>query len=82
MRGGGGYPFYFLIKQFFIWDEHQKEYKDNYIIVIPYVDNVLWWAYTREGYKIVAYAKTEQELKEKIEEIEKKAWQPSFFVLQ
>mgnify|MGYP006928566528 CR=1 FL=1 len=52
-----------LIKRFFIWDD----------IVVPYVDNGLWWAYTREGYKTVAHAETEQELKEKIEEMEKNA---------
>lgn len=62
-----------LIKRFFIWDEHQKEYKDNYIIVVPYIENGLWWAYTREGYKTVAHAETEQRLKEKIAELEKNA---------
>ncbi len=62
-----------LIKRYFICDEHQKEYKDKYIIVTPYVNQHLYWAYTRESYKIVAYAETEQELKEKIEELEKNA---------
>lgn len=62
-----------LIKRFFIWDEHQKKYKEKYIVVVPYVDNGLWWAYTREGYKAVAHAETEQELKQKIEELEKNA---------
>lgn len=62
-----------LIKRHFICDEHQKEYKSKYIIVIPYVNQRLYWAYTREGYRIVAHAETEQELKEKIEEYEKKA---------
>lgn len=50
-----------------------KEYKDNYIIVVPYVNQHLYWAYTREDYRIVAHAETEQELKEKIAEYEKKA---------
>lgn len=62
-----------LIKQYFICDEHQKEYKDKYILVAPYADDIFWWAYTREGYRIVTHAETEQELKEKIEEYEKKA---------
>lgn len=31
-----------LIKRFFIWDEHQKEYKDKYIIVVPYVNQRLY----------------------------------------
>lgn len=62
-----------LIKRFFIWDEHQKEYKGKYIIVAPYANGRLYLAYTREGYKIVAYAETEQELKEKIEKLEKNA---------
>ena len=62
-----------LIKRYFICDEHQKEYKDKYIVVVPYVNQHLYWAYTREGYKIVAHAETEQELKEKIEELEKNA---------
>ncbi len=62
-----------LIKRFFIWDEHQKEYKNKYIIVTPYTNERLYWVYTREDYRIVAHAETEQELKEKIEELEKNA---------
>lgn len=65
-----------------ICDEHQKEYKSKYIIVVPYVNQHLYWAYTREDYRIVAHAETEQELKEKIAKYEKKAWQAFFFVLQ
>lgn len=62
-----------LIKRYFICDEHQKEYKDKYIIVTPYVNQHLYWAYTREDYSIVAYAETEEQLKEKIKEYEKNA---------
>lgn len=62
-----------LIRRYFVCDEHQMKYKDKYIIVSPYVNDGLWWAYTREGYKTVAHAETEQELKEKIEEYEKRA---------
>lgn len=56
-----------LIHCYFVLDEYQKEYK-GYIIVAPYPNNSIWWAFTREGYRMVTHADTEKELLEKLEE--------------